>query len=192
MKSVYKIVCRDKEITEFYIGSSMNFHKRKIQHKNSSNNLNSRNYCLPLYMFINVNGGFENWEIVVIKEYKFITKKELNINEQYYKDLLKPHLNDRHAKGWDIERHKKINNIHNKNKDNCPFCCKEYYSNNKRTIKLSNKLYKLNNSDKVKENNKIYRSKYNKIKDNCPQCGEEMLKSSITRHIKRKHKVDLK
>ena len=170
MKSVYKIVCRDKEITEFYIGSSMNFHKRKIQHKNSSNNLNSRNYCLPLYMFINVNGGFENWEIVVIKEYKFITKKELNINEQYYIDLLKPNLNRNNAYGKD----------------------EEYYSNNKRTIKLSNKLYKLNNSDKVKENNKIYRSKYNKIKDNCPQCGEEMLKSSITRHIKRKHKVDLK
>ena len=167
MKCVYKIVCRDKEITEFYIGSSVDFHSRKSQHKSNSNNLNRKVYCTPLYMFINVNGGFDNWEIVVIKEYKFITKKELNINEQYYIELLKPQLNSNNAYGKD----------------------EEYYSNNRKKIQLSNKLYKLNNSEQVKETTKIYRSKYNKIKDNCPFCCKEMLKSSIHRHIDRKHKI---
>ena len=129
MKSVYKIVCRDKEITEFYIGSSMDFDSRKNNHKSISNNLNRNDYCMPLYMFINVNGGFENWEIVVIKEYKFITKKELNINEQYYIDLLKPNLNSYNAVGWDMERKKNYDKIYNKNnnnkKANCPRCGKE-------------------------------------------------------------------
>ena len=149
MKCVYKIVCRDKEITEFYIGSSMNFKERKYLHKSNSNNLNCRSYCMPLYMFINVNGGFENWEIVVIKEYKFITKKELNINEQYYKDLLKPNLNDRNAKGVDMERKKNYdkiyNKIHNKInskiKDNCPQCNKEMLKNNlNRHLKICKKV----------------------------------------------------
>ena len=76
IKCVYKIKCRDATITEYYIGSSMNFHKRKNAHKTNSNNLNRRQYCIPLYMFINVNGGFDNWEFEVIKEFKFITKKE--------------------------------------------------------------------------------------------------------------------
>ena len=139
MKSVYKIVCRDKEITEFYIGSSVNFDKRKAQHKNSSNDLNSINYCFPLYMFINVNGGYNNWEYQVIKEYKFITKKELNINEQYYIDLLKPHLNSINAKGYDMERYKNKDKI----KDNCPQC----------NLKMRKK--NINNHLKICKKNKV-------------------------------------
>ena len=37
-------------------------------------------------MFINVNGGFDNWEFEVIKEYKFITKKELETLSEWRKD----------------------------------------------------------------------------------------------------------
>ena len=141
MKCVYKIVCRDKDITEFYIGSSVDFNERKLAHKSTCNNLNQRQYCLPLYMFINVNGGFENWEIVVIKEYKFITKKELKMNEQHWKDLLKPTLNSYNVYGLDLERNKisviKRNNFHNNIKANCPHCNKKMLKNNiKRHIKV--------------------------------------------------------
>ena len=125
MKCVYKIICRDADITEFYIGSSVDFDNRKRNHKCNSTNLNKREYCFPLYMFINVNGGFENWDFVVIKEYKFITKKELEMNEQYYKDLLKPQLNERNAKGLDMERRKNKDKINNKIRANCPQCGKE-------------------------------------------------------------------
>ena len=129
MKCVYKIVCRDKEITEFYIGSSVNFNNRIPKHRKDCTDLNFREYCSPLYMFINVNGGFENWEFEVIKEYKFITKKELNINEQYYIDLLKPNLNSNKAVGWDMERKKNNDKIYNKIKGNCPQCGKEMLKN---------------------------------------------------------------
>ena len=136
MKCVYKIVCRDKEITEFYIGSSVNFQIRKSNHKTFSNNITFRDYCYPLYMFINVNGGFDNWEFEVIKEYKFISKKELNINEQYYKEKLKPELNSRNAKGWDMERKKNTDKIYNNIKANCPQCNIEMLKNSiKRHIK---------------------------------------------------------
>ena len=129
MKCIYKIVCRDKEITEFYIGSSVDFNTRKWNHKCNSNNLNRKEYCYPLYMFINVNGGYNNWEFEVIKEYKFITKEELNINEQYYIELLKPKLNACNSYGLDKTKdnnYRKYNNkINNKKKANCPQCRKE-------------------------------------------------------------------
>ena len=125
MKCVYKIKCRDQEITEYYIGSSMDFHERKETHKCDSRNLNQREYCYPVYMFINVNGGFENWEFEIIKEYKFITRKELTMNEQYYKDLLKPELNSINAIGVDVERAKKTKDLNNKMKINCYQCNKE-------------------------------------------------------------------
>ena len=135
-KCVYKLKSKDPTITEFYIGSSMNFHKRKNAHKNNSNNLNFRAYCYPLYMFINVNGGFDNWEFEVIKEFKFITKKELTINEQYYKDLLHPELNSYNAVGWDIDRIKNTKKIDNNIKANCPQCNLEMLKNSiKRHIK---------------------------------------------------------
>ena len=157
MKCVYKLKSRDKEITEFYIGSSMNYYNRKTIHKCNSNNLNRREYCYPLYMFINVNGGFENWEFEVIKEYKFITKKELNMNEQYYKDLLKPHLNERNAYGLDIERNKNTHNIQNKFKANCPFCCKEMIKKNiNKHLKLYCKKVKVETYEEFIKRTEIY------------------------------------
>jgi len=125
MKCVYKLKCKDTNITEFYIGSTIDFYSRKVLHKNNSNNLNCRIYCSPLYMFINVNGGFDNWEFEVIKEYKFITKKELTINEQAYIELLKPQLNSINANGVDLEKPKIISKIRNKIKVNCPHCNKQ-------------------------------------------------------------------
>ena len=146
MKCVYKIKCIDQEITEFYIGSTMNFNRRKRDHKSASNNLNCNKYCLPLYMFINVNGGYEKWEFEVIKEYKFITKKELTINEQYYIELLKPQLNSCYAIGWDMERKKNYDKIYNKNnnnkKANCPQCGKEMIKNNiNKHLKICKSVY---------------------------------------------------
>ena len=145
MKCVYKIVCRDKDITEFYIGSSVDFNRRKSEHESHSNNLNCNAYCYPVYMFINVNGGFDNWKFEVIKEYKFITKKELTINEQYYKDLLKPELNSYNAYGRDIARKKNTQKIINNIKANCPHCNLEMLRKNINSHKKTKKCmsYKL-------------------------------------------------
>jgi len=118
MNCVYKIVCKDPTITEFYIGSTKNLNRRKTTHKSYSLNLGGKEYCYPIYMFINVNGGWNNWEIVVLKEYKFITKKELLLKEQYFMDKLKPTLNYKNAKGWNMEQRK----YHNNRKEKCPIC----------------------------------------------------------------------
>ena len=139
MKCVYKIKCRDTNISEFYIGSSINFYRRRYNHTSNCNNINARQYNCKLYKFIRDNGGFINWEFEVIKEYKFISKKELTINEQAYGDLLKPELNSYNIVGIDLLKDKNT------------------------------------------------RKKKNSVKVNCPHCGDEMLKISLKRHIRRKH-----
>ena len=138
MKCVYKLKCRDPTITEFYIGSTINFFERKKKHQTCSNSLKHKGYCSPLYMFINVNGGFDNWEFEVIKEFKFITKKELNMNEQYYIELLKPNLNSNNAYGYDIDRKKNTQKDYELVNDNCPQCGKEM---RKKNINKHIKLY---------------------------------------------------
>ena len=108
MKCVYKIKCRDPTITEFYIGSSTNFHRRKITHKSDCNSLNSIKYNYKVYKFIRNNGGFNNWEFEIEQKCEELNKYDLEILEQIYKDLLEPQLNSKQV-------------IINK-KENCPQC----------------------------------------------------------------------
>ena len=91
MKCIYSIQCRDKEITEFYIGSSKDFDRRFTEHINYSNNVNRNN--TKLYKFINNNGGIDNWEFVVEQKCDELNIYELLELEQIYLDLLNPSLN---------------------------------------------------------------------------------------------------
>ena len=64
---------------------------------------------------------------------------------------------------------------------------KNYYLDHKETMQQSAKEYKKNNQETIKITNKIYRKKYNKLNVLCPICKKLLLKSSLSRHNKRKH-----
>ncbi len=113
---IYRLQCKDKEVKEFYIGSTKNYTKRKRVHKNSCKN----SYC-KAYKFIRENGGWENWEMVVEVKTPNHTKEERIILEQIFLEIFKPKLNMGNAKGLDIKR----KNECNKKKGNCPQCGKE-------------------------------------------------------------------
>ena len=71
---IYKIECKDKRITEFYIGHTTNFIKRKYQHKTSCNT--STNLKLQIYKTIIDNGGWDNWEMIELAKYDCKNSKE--------------------------------------------------------------------------------------------------------------------
>ena len=48
---IYKLSCKDKSITEIYIGSTTNFTKRKYEHKKICNNPNNQKYNNQKYKF---------------------------------------------------------------------------------------------------------------------------------------------
>ena len=94
---IYKIVCLDPNIDDFYIGSTVNLNIRCQAHIKTGLNKKNLHYHYKLYTFIRDSGGYENWEMQVIKLYKCETKRELVKEEQKYIDELKPSLNTDNA-----------------------------------------------------------------------------------------------
>lgn len=90
---IYKIYCKDNSVKNIYIGSTVNFHKRKIAHKSSCNNEDCTNYNLPVYNFIRDNGGWDNWSIEIIEEIKFIYRTELREKEKFWIEKEQSSLN---------------------------------------------------------------------------------------------------
>merc|ERR1712074_213099 len=93
--TIYKIVCKDPKITDCYVGSTTSHLKRKSKHKYDCNNEKSENYNFPVYRFIRDNGGWENWEFVLLEDYPCKTKKQLNIRERFWFEKLGAKLNDK-------------------------------------------------------------------------------------------------
>lgn len=165
MKCVYKFSCLNINIKEFYIGYTENFDNRKNKHRNAC-----KIERLEWYKFINLNGGFDNWEFSILEE------ECEEIREKYWIKLLKPELNTI-IPGRTVEEYNEDNKEKHKQRR------KQYRKKNKEKIKE----YRENNKEKLKELGKKYyenhKEKY-KEKINCPNCSKSMNKWSLARHLK--------
>ena len=84
MSFIYKISCRDLNVKECYFGSTIDFDRRKRQHKTVCCNENSKGYNYPVYKFIRTNGGWSNFEMSIIEEIDSIDKKIIEKCERKY------------------------------------------------------------------------------------------------------------
>jgi predicted GIY-YIG superfamily endonuclease len=118
--SIYKICCNDANITDIYIGHTTNFNNRKKDHKKDCNNDKMKNYN-----FIRENGGWNNWNMIIIENYQCNNIKEATIREGFWIKELKATLNVRIAgrtdKEWYLD-----------NKENRAEYMKEYRNKRKR------------------------------------------------------------
>ena len=79
---IYCIVHKlDKEWSNIYIGSTINLHDRKTQHKTNCNNKTREPYNLKVYQYIRENGGMDNFEFIILEECEVEKLKRL---EQSY------------------------------------------------------------------------------------------------------------
>ena len=89
---IYRIVCKDVNITDCYVGSTTDFIRRKNQHKNNTKNYISKSE-LFVYEVIRKNGGWENWNCVILEECvcknEYLAKERMN----FYILKNKPKLN---------------------------------------------------------------------------------------------------
>lgn len=165
---IYKIVCKDVNIKECYVGQTTNFTKRKCKHKSDCNNINDRNYNLYIYKFIRENGNWNNWDMIEIEKYNATDKLDACKKERHWIEQLHATLNKQlptrtekeylvDNKDKIIEYHKKyyIENINKFNERS-----KEYWIDNKDRLKELNKEYRINNKDKLKEKDKERNRKY--------------------------------
>jgi hypothetical protein len=90
---IYKIVCLDPEIENCYVGHTTNFKSRKSAHKQNCNVKEKRDYGSYVYNFIRENGGWDNWNMVIIEDFDCENYLQARQREQYWITELKASLN---------------------------------------------------------------------------------------------------
>jgi len=157
---IYKLCCKNPEIKEIYIGSTINFTRRKCNHKFSCNNINSKNYNVNVYQYIRDNGGFDNFDMVCIEKFECNDKLELHKRERYWLEQLGATLNmcvpSRSSKEYYDNNKNKIKEYKKEYYEDNIEKIKEYITNNKNKIKDYQKQYRANNKENIKEKSKQY------------------------------------
>ena len=154
---IYKIVCKDLEVTEVYVGHTTDFKTRKSSHKSRCNNDKNKKYNLKIYKYIRDNQGWDNFDMIEIE--KFSECKDSNealARERYWFEKLNATLNMYFPHRTHYEYNKK------------------YKEENKDKIKEYNKEYNTKYYDENKEELKEQMKNYNKQRRNIPytcSCG---------------------
>jgi hypothetical protein len=185
---IYKIVCNDLTVTYTYVGMTTDFTKRKYAHKNSSNNITTKNFNLKVYQIIRENGGWINWTMLEIEAYPCKTDIEARLKEREWYERLNATMNSiipivtEEEKQASIEKCKisiKANCIKvkaykkecaEKKKEEIRAYKKEYAENNKEENKAYNKEWYENNKEAHKNSVKIYTENN---KDKIKACKKE-------------------
>ena len=183
---IYKIQSNsNKELV--YIGHTTNFTKRKAYHKyNSICEMPSKQ--TKLYQMIRSNGGWDEFEMMPIKNVRCLNSVEARIEEEKCRLEYSANLNMiRAVKNEEADReYRKKYKQNNKSKIRQQW--KDYYQENKEHFKQ----YREGRKDITKEYKKEYYEKnkdeINKAKGNicvC-QCGQQYTYSNKARHEKSK------
>ena len=153
----YKICCLDTNIVESYVGSTKNFTRRKCEHKR-----NVSNHHYKVYQFIRDNGGWDNFNMIPIKEVECETKLQAIMIEEEIRCELKANLNSIKAYITEEQLIQRDKDYRIKNK---AYICeqkKQYWEANKDRL---NKLHQEWYETKKDEINSKRREKYCLVKD---------------------------
>jgi len=200
---IYKIVClSNPELV--YVGTTANFYNRRTRHRQSCNNPNGKGYNQKIYVIIRENGGWDNFNMIIIDECKQITLTKSRQLEEEWRIKLNANLNSYkcfQTKEDFLELYKKKYYENNKevisekskiyyenNKEKINKKNEKYYQNNKEFLSEKSKIYHENNKEVISEKKKIYRennkgklSEKRKEKITC-ECGSIIVKSFLARH----------
>ena len=118
---IYKIVCKDDNIKDLYVGRTCDPVRRKSAHKSSCKNKKDE----FLYHFINENGGWDNWDFIIIEKNPCLNSVDAGKREEYWICELMASLNchyifgvcvtgDRqYKKEWYFKNQKRIQDYRN-------------------------------------------------------------------------------
>lgn len=187
---IYKLCCKNTEITDVYIGHSTNMIKRKCQHKSHCNNPNTKMYNYKVYKFIRDNGGWNNWSMIVIEDYPCENRFQAESRERHWIENLNASLNCviptrsyKEYKECHREKYKEID--------------RKYREKNFEKIKESQKRYHIENKEKIREQRKEYREensekikKHKSEKIQC-ECGCFITRNHILRHKRSEKHLEL-
>ena len=146
----YKIVCKDLRIADCYVGHTTNFKNRKRQHKSTCSNENNKGrFEMYLYDFIRQNGGWDNFQMVLIETRECENNLHARQLERQHMEALNATLN----KLSPIRsREEKLQYFH------------ERYDQNKEEFRRKAEMYRMEKPEKIKERKKrdyqLHKDKY--------------------------------
>ena len=141
---IYKIVCKDLNITELYVGHTTDFTRRKCEHKTCCNNEKSKHHNYKVYQLIRDNGGWDNWNMIEIEKSLCSDSNEARARVREYYETLNSSLNSIHP-NRSPKQYREINKEKRKEYK------KKYDEDNKEKIKEYKKQYRENNNEKITE-----------------------------------------
>ena len=199
---IYKIQHQTKDEL-LYVGSTTHFGNRKSHHKGNCYNPNGKSYNYKLYQTIRDNGGWDAFNMVIVKEFPCENKRQAEAEEDKCIREMKSSLNMRkafttpeekleHNREYRVKNKNKIKEYLEKNKDKIKERSKEHYEQNKDKHRELAKEYYLQNKDKNSEYQKKYKLKNReKIKEQTKcECGCMIRKYGLPRHkLSKKHQT---
>ena len=172
---VYKLVCKNVDATEVYVGSSTSLRNRRACHKSACNNQNDKSYNLPVYQYIRENGGWANWDLLPIERVEFDFKFELHDRERHHMETLHATLNshvpNRTQAEYNQDHREKL-----KQKQ------KQYRQDHREEIQQKKKQYYQDNVEKKKQYYQTRKQTLNQ-KHECP-CGGKYTHQNKAQHLK--------
>jgi DNA gyrase/topoisomerase IV subunit A len=178
---IYKIVCDD--LPEYiYVGSTIAFRQRKLQHKINCNN----GHTQKLYTTIRENGGWDNWRMVIIEECGEVSLTQARIKEEENRLKLNANMNMLRCHLTEEELKEQKKQYYEANIEKI----REYREANKEKMKEYNKQYGEVNKEKISEQKKQYhQANKEKINEQKKQtftceCGRTITLGDKARHLK--------
>ena len=179
----YKIVCKDLNIPDCYVGHTTDFIKRKSKHKGNCNNPNDRNHTIPLYQFIRENGGFNNFDMVLINTERCENSLEARKREREYIEQLRATLNIVRPFITTEEAVEQQKQCYENKKDHYLQKKKEYYENNKEKILQDCKEYRDEHKEQIQEYKKEhYQNNKEYIKEKSKQNYHDNIEARREQH----------
>ena len=94
---IYLIKHKTDDTKKVYIGSTNDFKRRIKSHRVNCNNEKNEKYNLKLYQYIRENGGFNQYEFIILECYACNFKYDLYDREDDYIKMYDNNLNSRRA-----------------------------------------------------------------------------------------------
>ena len=175
---MYKIVCKDLDITDCFVGHTTDFRKRKYEHKKRCNDSTNAKHNLHIYKEIRKHQGWENWDVIEIEKFPCKDNNEARTRERFWYEELNSTLNTYKPLTTKLEMNQRknffrtlnfeINKFRLRKTDNLRYirdrekrllAAKEYYKNHQQEREEYRKDYYDANKTRILQRAKDYRDK---------------------------------
>ena len=184
----YRLVCKDLEVSDFYIGHTTDFKSRKNKHRKNCKNPNNPNFNAYLYRVIRENGDIENWDMVLIETLKCENRLEALKRERELIEQMKPTLNQLRPYRTEeelIEHRIRQNERKRQDRKENP----EKYREIDRVKYLNRRERVLQRASEYYQENKDRINKHEKEHITC-ECGAVITRAGKSQHVKTKKHQD--